>query len=225
MRQKLLKQYTIYLIAGSAVLLAILIYLVYYHPISHIDVAFSRDFQSEGDTALKQSLLYNVFRAVSFLGTPFVAALMVVISALLFWLFKFYHESAYLILTAVSTPIDFIIKNIISRPRPTSDVVRIIDNQSSPSFPSGHVVFFTVFFGFLIVLMLTNKKINIYLRATVTLVSLALIVLISFSRVYLGAHWITDVIGGYLVGFIILSGIGFFYLKPILKKADNKQPN
>jgi undecaprenyl-diphosphatase len=224
MRQKLLKEYTIYLIAGMAVLLAILIYLVYYHPVSHIDVTFSRDFQAEGDTALRKSLMSNIFRTVSLFGTPIVAVLIVISSALLFWLLKFYREAAYVILTAISTPVDFIMKNIINRPRPTSNLVNVIDNQASPSFPSGHVVFFTVFFGFLIVAMIVNRKINIYLRAIVIAISSILIVLISFSRVYLGAHWVSDVIGGYLVGFIVLFIISYLYLLPIIKKMDAKSP-
>lgn len=224
MRQKLLKEYTIYLIAGLAVLLAILIYLVYYHPISHLDVAFSRDFQSEGDSTLERSLLYNIFRMVSDIGTPMIAAIIVLATALLFWLFKLYREAAYIILTAISTLVDFIMKNIINRPRPTSNLVNVIDNQASPSFPSGHVLFFTVFFGFLIITMLFNKKINAYLRTTVIAISAILIVLISFSRVYLGAHWVSDVIGGYLVGFIVLIIISFLYLRPIIKKMDAKGP-
>lgn len=222
MKQKKLKQYTIFLIIGSAILLGILTYLVYYHPISNIDVTFSRDFQSEGDTVLKKTLLFNVFRAVSFIGTPLIAAPIVILTSLFFWLFKFYRESAYAILTAISIPVDFIIKNIINRPRPTEDVVNIIDNQVSPSFPSGHVVFFTVFFGYVIISMLINKKINRYLRFIAIATSVTLIVLISFSRVYLGAHWITDVIGGYLVGFIILALVAYLYLKPIFKKMDRK---
>ncbi|MFA7243887.1 MAG: phosphatase PAP2 family protein [Patescibacteria group bacterium] len=220
MRQKLLRKYSIIIIAIAATLLAILIYLVYYHPISHIDIAFSRDLQSEGDTGLSRTLFFSIFRSISFLGIPVVAGVMIVLSALLFWFFGYFRESIYILITVVGTPIEELAKLIIGRPRPPADVVKIIDQQSSPSFPSGHVVFFTIFFGFLIAAMIINKKIKLWIRVALASISTILVVLVSFSRVYLGSHWISDVIGGYLVGIIILCMILYFYLKPIFKISD-----
>ena len=181
MRQKLLRKYSLYIIGACALLFGILIYLVYFHPISHIDVAFSREFQSEGDSPFEKSLLFNIFRFVSYLGVPAVAAIIVLFSALIFWLFGYFRESVYALVTVIGTPIEYGIKAIINRPRPPEDVVNIIDRQSTSSFPSGHVVFFTIFFGFLIAAMFANKKINPYLRGILVLVSLALIVLASLS--------------------------------------------
>jgi len=110
-----------------------------------------------------------------------------------------------------------LVKILINRVRPDSRYIQIWAHEIDPSFPSGHVVFYTVFFGFLIAIMTKNKMIPRIVRMVVVTISAILIILIGFSRLYLGAHWISDVIGGYAFGGILLMILLYFYDKPELK--------
>lgn len=93
------------------------------------------------------------------------------------------------------------LKHVFSRPRPT-DVVRIVTEAGS-SFPSGHTMAAACFYGFLIWLiwqLCKNRVLRNALSALLTLV----IMLVAASRVYLGAHYFTDVTGGLCVSFVYL---------------------
>lgn len=95
----------------------------------------------------------------------------------------------------ISALLNQILKYIIQRPRPTE--YRIID-QSGYSFPSGHSMVSAAFYGFLIYLIYKNVK-NTYIKwGLVSLLSL-LIILIGTSRIYLGVHYTSDVLAGFLI--------------------------
>ncbi len=88
-----------------------------------------------------------------------------------------------------------ILKNIVQRPRPTQ--YRLI-NESGYSFPSGHSMASAAFYGFLIYLIykrIKNKKIRNLLIIFLSI----LILLIGISRIYLGVHYTSDVLAGFLV--------------------------
>ena len=95
----------------------------------------------------------------------------------------------------ISALLNQILKHIIQRPRPTE--YRIID-ESGYSFPSGHSMVSAAFYGFLIYLIYKNVK-NKYLKwGLVSLLSL-LIITIGISRIYLGVHYTSDVLAGFLI--------------------------
>ncbi len=75
--------------------------------------------------------------------------------------------------------------------------------ESSFSFPSGHATIATAFYGFLAYLLIKNNKKWKY-KINIFFISLAIILLIGFSRLYLGVHYVSDVWGGYLAGTIWL---------------------
>ena len=88
-----------------------------------------------------------------------------------------------------------ILKFIFKRERPI-DLMLI--EESGYSFPSGHTMVATAFYGFIIYLIHKSnysKKIKIILTSILTI----LIILIGISRIYLGVHYATDVIAGYLI--------------------------
>ena len=102
----------------------------------------------------------------------------------------------------IVTIINQILKHIFKRSRPTE--FRIID-ESGYSFPSGHSMVSMAFYGYLIYLVYKNIK-NKYLKWILIIVLSILIILIGISRIYLGVHYTSDVLGGYLlsVSYLVL---------------------
>jgi len=104
-----------------------------------------------------------------------------------------------------------ILKFIVARPRP--GLLRLVP-EDGYSFPSGHAMVSMGFYGFLIYLIykkLKNKKVKYPLILFLSL----LILFIGISRIYLGVHYFTDVIGGFIIAII--------YLKLFIKHIYNKK--
>ena len=99
-----------------------------------------------------------------------------------------------------ATALNLILKYIVQRNRPEG--YRLID-ESGYSFPSGHSMVSTAFYGFLIYLVIKKVK-NNYLKNFLVILLGALIVLIGFSRVYLGVHYASDVIAGFFISIAYL---------------------
>lgn len=91
------------------------------------------------------------------------------------------------------------LKVITGRPRPSPALVDVMKMYNHDSFPSGHVVFFVEYFGFLLFLSYVLLRRG-RLRNSLFILFGALIALIGVSRVYMGAHWPSDVLGAYLAG-------------------------
>ena len=97
--------------------------------------------------------------------------------------------------------LNWIIKHIIQRPRP--DVNLRLVEESGYSFPSGHAMITTAFYG-LIIFYIWNNMENKLWRNTICLCFAFLIIMIDFSRVYLGVHYLSDVLAGSLISIAYL---------------------
>ena len=96
---------------------------------------------------------------------------------------------------AIITVLNQLLKGILQRPRPTE--YRIIE-ETGYSFPSGHSMVSMAFYGYFIYLIYKYVK-NKYVKwISIVLLSL-LICLIGISRIYLGVHYTSDVLGGFLI--------------------------
>ena len=183
--------------------------LVYVFPSSTlIDMEVSEEIQEH-----QNLFLDTLMKSVSVVGIFPYSVVMVLFTAMIFFLLKLKKEAIYICATLLSGVISSALKIIINRPRPTEDLVRIIGETKRQSFPSGHVLFYVLFFGFMLMLMYYLKSIPKTFRLIVATISLFFILIIPFSRVYLGAHWFTDVLGGFLFGLLCLLILGFFYLQ------------
>lgn len=149
-------------------------------------------------------------RVISSLGSAIV-----IITALLCIFLLFKDKKIFLqffTLTIVTKVINHIIKIIVKRERP--NVLTSISVESGYSFPSAHTMISTVFYGFIIYLIMKNVK-NKKIK-NIFIISLFIIIfLIGISRIYLGVHYATDVIFGFIFGFIIL----FIFINLIYKKS------
>ena len=92
------------------------------------------------------------------------------------------------------TVLNLVLKSILQRPRPNK--YRII-NETGYSFPSGHSMISMAFYGFIIYLIYKNIK-NKYLKWISIILLSILILMIGFSRIYLGVHYVSDVLAGFL---------------------------
>ncbi len=117
---------------------------------------------------------------------------------------------------------DSLLKALTARPRPSAALVHVWNLPGGYSFPSGHVVHYTVLFGFACYALLrlardmgtqsspTGSPLVVrrtrWLLLLLALLLAAPVVLVGPSRVYLGAHWPTDALGGYLLGALWLAG-------------------
>jgi len=206
---KLNRKRIIFYVLGSIFLgFLLLTIIVTIFPPSAIDQEFSEEIQEH-----QYPLIDWVMKAISWPGSAPQSALIVLSVAIIFLIFKLKREAGFIILTLLSGVVSRVLKILIDRPRPTDDLVRIIEKAKHQSFPSGHVLFYVIFFGFLLILMYHLKEINRTLRIAVAAISAFLIFTIPISRIYLGAHWFTDVLGSALLGILGLYALSYYYLK------------
>jgi undecaprenyl-diphosphatase len=91
------------------------------------------------------------------------------------------------------------LKILVESPRPTADLVRISEHADGFGFPSGHVMGLTVLLGALLVVV-SRRVMSRPARLLAQLALLTTIALTGLARVAVGAHWPSDILGGYLWG-------------------------
>jgi undecaprenyl-diphosphatase len=138
---------------------------------------------------------------VSVFGNGWHPHALTTVVALVFFLCRRRSEGFGLVLAAGGgSLVNRVLKVLIARPRPTADLVGFAYRDEALSFPSGHVMFYVCFFGFLFFVSYallprgTNPR-----RAALALSALP-VLLIGVSRVYLRAHWPSDTLGAYVLG-------------------------
>ncbi len=202
------KNFLVYLLFALIVSFILLSVFVVHYPVPVFDHKISLFIQK-----IQSDPLDKIMLGISFFGElPYSLLLVLVVAALFFW-FRYRREAYFITSILVSGLIILGVKNIIDRPRPTAFYVRLVEINRFQSFPSGHVMSYILFFGFMIFLMRQLKNIPLGLKKTVTAISWFLIATIAFSRIYLGAHWFSDTLGGFMLGLICLFPLCYFYQK------------
>jgi undecaprenyl-diphosphatase len=150
-----------------------------------------------------------VMIAITELGdTAVVVAVTIVVSLWLAWKRAWRTAVYWLVAVAGASTLNTAIKAALHRVRP-GDL--LYAGSSAFSFPSGHSTVNMVLYGFLTFLI--AREIRPEWRLPVALGAANLIFLIAFSRLYLGAHWLSDVVGGLAFGSVWLALLGLIYLR------------
>jgi undecaprenyl-diphosphatase len=189
----------------SFVAFALLAMAAHARPYFSWDVWLARWIQKVGGLGLPM-------RMISAPGYGLRAVALTSFSALALWLTRYKWEAVFLPLsTGIGALLDELAKALVARPRPGTALVRVSHHLFDPSFPSGHVVFYCSYFGFLFGLAYLGRKRAPRTSRLAMILAVIPIVLVGISRVYLGAHWPSDVLGSYLLSAAWLPLLFFAY--------------
>ena len=149
------------------------------------------------DLVAGNSILVAVVKAVTWLGSDGVLWTVVGVAAAILAIRKRWRLAVYLLVTAAGALVlDPVIKSLVGRLRPV--VAHPIAHGTGDSFPSGHSLGSIVCYGAILLVFLPAARGRwrvIFVTVTVTLIAL-----IGISRILLGVHYLSDVIGGWAVG-------------------------
>ncbi len=152
---------------------------------------------------IQTPILTPAFILITNFGNTIPLIILTIILSIFLLIRKKYSHLILLILSmSLGTILELSIKLLIHRLRPEQALINI----TRFSFPSGHATIATIFFTILLYSLIENiksKKVKIIL----TIAAIIIILLISFSRIYLGVHWFSDVLGGIILGILINSSI------------------
>ena len=153
-------------------------------------VAFSGD---------REPIVTGYLSAVSWLTSPVqVSAATCLIAGALSWRQRSWAMLAVAGLTlAGSGALTYLVKHLVGRPRPS--VPYALTPDLEPSFPSGHTLTATAMAG-LLAWYVARDASERWVRATAIGCAVGFVVLVAVSRVYLGAHWLSDVVGSVPLG-------------------------
>lgn len=146
------------------------------------------------------NVILNLMKFISFIGSWKTLIPGTIILGL-YLLNKRKYYSFKLILSNIlgSFVVNFILKGIFQRTRPL-DFFRI--EQGGLSFPSGHsMVSMSMYLS--IAYLLTKNEKYVDKKRYIYMASIIMVLLMGISRMYLGVHWPTDIIGGYIMGYIL----------------------
>ena len=152
--------------------------------------------------------LDTIMRGLTSLGT--LSVIVCVAAAVLVWCWRKRDTAAFSGLVGIivlDETLKPLLKNIFDRPRPT--LFEKIPALDTYSFPSGHAMAAVAMYGMIAVVI---ARLAPSLKPWAYWGAAFLALLIGYSRVYLGAHWLTDVLAGYAAGTAIL-GIGLMWLE------------
>jgi undecaprenyl-diphosphatase len=185
---------------------AVLTLMVRATPLFTLDLQITRTLQ-----VIDSPLLAAAMRLISWPGFLPQSVILPILAALLLYRLGL-HWEAVTALVAAFLPglVNLLVKELIRRPRPTLDLVDVFRVLDSYSFPSGHVMFYTGFFGFLWFATFSLFKPS-PLRTLLLILVGSLILLVGVSRIYLGQHWASDILGAILLGGLTLAFVLQFY--------------
>jgi undecaprenyl-diphosphatase len=133
------------------------------------------------------------------------------------------REAVFVALAAIAGAINTLSKVIVASARPTADLVLIVQPADGTGFPSGHAFAATLLYGaiWIVAPVVTHDAAR---RRLLRAVAIVMAVGICWSRIRLGAHWPSDVLGGVLLGLLALSLLAALVLTG-RKTEDGRRKN
>lgn len=161
------------------------------------------------------------FKIFTRLGSFYTLAILMLIGVILIWfVLKDKRTSLFYAVTfSCACIVSAIIKRIVQRTRPEH---LMIIKQGGFSFPSGHSIMIFAFFALAIHFVCKFVKIK-PLKITLVSVFSVIIGLIGFSRIYLGVHYLSDVIAGFLISYVVVAIFLMLYNSKNFKFLKDKE--
>jgi len=159
-------------------------------PLTVIDVRVAEWFHTRAIPVLTQCMLV----ITNLQGPTGISILMVLAVAYLAWKRDWYWLLCLMVTVPSGMLLNVLMKYAFHRARPSFDHPLLV--LSSYSFPSGHAAGATLFYGVLSA-MLVSKIGPWRWRVIIVLTALTLVILVALSRIYLGVHYLSDVLGGF----------------------------
>ena len=209
-----------------AVAFGILTFLVKTRPSFGIDLQITRSIQ-----LINFPGFAVLMGALSWAGFGPQVVIITVLIILYVYFLGFHWEAVLALIAAVfTTGVNLLVKDLVQRPRPATGLVTVVDALNSYSFPSGHVMYYLGFLGFIAFLVFSLLQPSFKRSLLLVLIGIP-ILLIGLSRIYLGAHWASDVLGSYLLGTLTLMAIiemyrrgktRFFVHQPVTAEVETQ---
>ncbi len=173
---------------------------------AHVFAVFPFDLKISHELQeVKNPVFASGMRWISALGDTWIGVIIVGMVCALYVSRRQSLEAFFILATLSNFALTSFLKVLVARPRPPDffmDPADFLSSVNQYSFPSGHVLFFVVFFGFVTYLAWIHQ--TGLSRLMVIAACGALVMLIGPSRIYLGAHWASDVMGSYIIGILWL---------------------
>ena len=148
---------------------------------------------------IKNEPLSKYLFIITNIGSTIGTVIVLIITCIIFLKRKIFSDFKYVFLNvSVGVILMQVIKSLIRRVRPSWKWIV----QGGFSYPSGHTITAILFYGTLI--LLVNKKLKGKYKTILTVLLSLMIFLIAISRIYFGAHYLTDVLASIILGSIIL---------------------
>jgi undecaprenyl-diphosphatase len=155
-------------------------------------------------------VLVSIMALISYLFSGWPLTIMVIVVCLLVARSWSWLDAITLALAAVLSTLDSVFKLAVNRPRPSAALVQVFAHETGKGFPSGHAMASILILGFLLYLIVAHVH-GRALKVISWIFFPLLIITIGSARIFLGVHWPSDVIGGYLIGAVFLIILIWFH--------------
>jgi undecaprenyl-diphosphatase len=200
-------------LAGSVVFGALAYNVQTHGPLLKWDVPLTQELHAEAVQEPARVIELLIFGF--FVGKELVQVITVIL-ALYFLHKRFWRELAMLVIgLGGGAIIWYFLTNFFNRPRPDAQIGIVV---TDPSFPSGHVITAVLAYG-LLAYLFVPKMPSLFWKWVIVIASLLTMLYIGFSRLFLGGHYLTDLLAGYSLG-IAWAGLVYTLIERIFMRRQ-----